>query len=283
MLHSQGSSPTPDPAYLSLIVPAYEESARIERSLRTIGAFLAAQPYTAEIIVVDDGSSDATFEVVCDVVKGLDVPARVLRYDVNRGKGHALKVGFAAARGEHLVFADADLSTPIEHLPDLLERLEAGADVVIGSRKTKGSRIEVRQPRLREWMGRGFTLLVRILIADVSDATCGFKGFRAAAGQDLFSRLRMPDWSFDAELLLIARLRGYRVEEVPVVWVHQPGTKVRLAGDTIQSLLGLARIRLNAALGRYQSPGPVDLSALLSRTRTFGRQAEPRANAATKA
>ena len=269
--------------FVSLVVPAYNESERIRDSLRAIGAYLGEQSYESEIVLVDDGSRDDTFEVACEVAEGLPVRTRVIRYEENRGKGHALKVGFAAADGDHLAFTDADLATPIGYLGEVVGRFERGSDIVIGSRKTEGAAIEIRQPRLREWMGAQFTRLVRFLIADVSDATCGFKAFRGDVGRDLFARLRIDDWSFDAELLLVASRRGYRIEEIPVVWTDRAGSKVRLIQDALGSLLGLVRIWLNTALGRYDHPQPVDLDAELSRSRTFAGEDPrlPRADSAS--
>lgn len=243
-----------DRVQLSLVVPAYNESRRIVSSLRSISDYLAEQSFSSEIIVVDDGSEDDTFQVVKATAEHLRVPVRALRYETNRGKGWALKVGFEATTGDWIVFSDADLATPIEHVADAVQRLERGAQIVIGSRKSPGACIEVHQPWLREKMGKFFTLLVRRLIADVSDATCGFKGFQGDVGRDVFARVRIPDWSFDAEILLIARLRGYGIEEFPVVWRHHEGTKVRLFRDVLATLHGLVRIRINTALGRYGGP-----------------------------
>jgi glycosyltransferase involved in cell wall biosynthesis len=243
---------------LTVIVPAFNEADRIAAPLREIGAYLAAQDYGAEIVVVDDGSDDGTVEVVCDAAAGFAPAVRVLRCEVNRGKGHALKVGFAAARGEQILFTDADLSTPIEGAGRMLTALNEGADIAIGSRKAPGAEIAKHQPWYREQMGRIFTLIVRGLIADVSDATCGFKAFRAEVGRDLFSRVRVFDWSFDAEVLWITRQRGYRLAEVPVHWEDRAGTKVSLLTDTLRSLRGLARIRINAARGRYAAPQPAE-------------------------
>lgn len=239
---------------LTLIVPAFNESTRIASSLRAIGAYLAAQSYSSEIIVVDDGSSDGTLDVVREAAAGLVPRVLVLRYPANRGKGYALKVGFAAARGERILFTDADLSTPIQEAEDLLAALEGDADIAIGSRKAPGAEILHHQPWYREQMGRAFTGIVRALIFDVSDVTCGFKAFRGEVGRDLFSRVRIFDWSFDAEVLWIARSRGYRLREVPVRWEDRAGTKVSLLRDALRSLLGLVRIRLNAARGVYGTP-----------------------------
>lgn len=246
------STMSSEPPSLSLVVPAFNESQRIALPLREMASYLAEQPYSSEIIVVDDGSSDGTFELVCGLGAELPVPLRALRYCPNRGKGHALKVGFAASRADRILFTDADLSTPIEATASLLEPLEAGADIAIGSRWLKGAEVKVHQPWYREYMGRVFTLLVRSLIVDVSDATCGFKAFRGDVGRDLFSRARVRDWSFDAELLFLAHQRHYAIVEVPVEWEDREGTKVNLLRDAVNSFIGLIQIRLNSAAGRYR-------------------------------
>jgi len=245
---------------LSVVVPAYNEARRIQSTLREIDAYLALQGYAAEIVVVDDGSEDETAAVVRSLAVDFSVPVRLRRYRGNRGKGFALKVGFGAARGDRILFTDADLSTPIEEAALLLGALQRGADVAIGTRKSDGARISIRQPWLREKLGLVFTLIVQALVADVTDATCGFKAFRGDVGRDLFARLRIDDWSFDAELLWVAHLRRYRVEEVPVRWADRPGTKVRLLRDVLGSLLGLVRIRANSALSRYAEPRAADAS-----------------------
>lgn len=239
-----------EPVALSLVVPAFNEAKRIGASLPVFQAYLETKG-RAELIVVDDGSTDGTADVVREGARGSPVPVRVFRCGVNRGKGHALKVGFAASRGECVMFTDADLSTPIEEGDRLLERIAAGAAVAIGSRKLARSRIDVRQPWLRERMGMAFTALVRLLICDVSDATCGLKAMRGDVGRDLFARARLHDWSFDAEILFLAHFLGHEIAEVPVRWEDRAGTKVRLLRDAVSSFVGLLRIRANAAAGRY--------------------------------
>lgn len=241
---------------LSIIVPALDEEVRLPATLRRILDWADGQRRRVEIVVVDDGSADRTAEVA--VERG-DSRVRLLRLPANRGKGAALRAGVAASRGAFVLVTDADLSTPIEEAAALLAALEAGADVAIGSRKMPGATIVVHQPWLRERLGKVFTWLARQLIADVSDVTCGFKAFRGAAARDIFSRVRVYDWSFDAEVLLLATRLGYRLREVPVRWADCAGTKVRLGRDVLRSLEGLARIRLNAARGRYAHPvGLVD-------------------------
>ena len=160
---------------LSVIVPAFDESLRIATTLRAIDAHFAVRANAVELIVVDDGSRDDTAGVVRELAPSLALPLVLLRYAPNRGKGFALKVGFAASRGARVLFSDADLSTPIEEADALLAELERGFDVAIGSRKRARARVEVRQPWLRETLGKGFTLLVRWLVADVTDATCARK------------------------------------------------------------------------------------------------------------
>jgi dolichyl-phosphate beta-glucosyltransferase len=168
-------------------------------------------------------------------------------------------VGFAASRGSRILFSDADLSTPIEDADALLAALDDGADVAIGSRKRADARIEVHQPWLRETLGKAFTWLVRWLVADVTDATCGFKAYRGDAGRDLYARMRIFDWSFDAEMLRVAALRGLRTTEVPVRWRDQAGSKVDLRRDVVRSLRGIATIHENSRAGRYEEPLPLDV------------------------
>jgi len=252
------------PPSLSIVVPAYDEAACIGDSLRTIASYLERRgdPTRCEIVVVDDGSRDDTAALARAAAREVGVPTLVVRCARQRGKGAALRAGFATASGERVLFSDADLSTPIESADALLAAVDAGADVAIGSRKRPGARVEVHQPWWRESMGKVFTALVRLAIAPVSDATCGFKAFRGDAGRALFSRLRIDGWSFDAELLFLATRDGLRVREVPVVWRDRPGTKVRLAPAVVSSAWGLVRIRANSARGLYERPAPpIDVAA----------------------
>ena len=251
--------PTNSKIALSLIVPAYNESDRIREPLGRMIAYLAAQSYTSEIIVVDDGSDDDTAAIARRQAAGAPVPVEVVRYPTNGGKGLALKVGFSRARGARILFTDADLSVPIELAERLIAALDGGADVAIGTRNHPESVLPTRQPWLRQTLGAAFTLLVRILISRVSDATCGFKAFRGDVGRDLFARLRNHGWSFDAEILFLAHRSGYQTRELPISWSDRPGTNVRIGRDAIGSLLGLARIRWNAARGLCDRPCDVEL------------------------
>jgi dolichyl-phosphate beta-glucosyltransferase len=250
---------TATPPSLSIVVPAFNEARRIPSTLYALSKYFIGAPYPIELIVVDDGSRDSTLDVIREIAPSLDVPLRVIRYVPNRGKGFALKVGFSASQGDRVLFTDADLATPIEDVERLQEALDRGFDIAIGSRKRREAMIAVRQPWLRETLGKGFTLIVRTFIFDTTDATCGFKLYRGDVGRDLFARMRVFDWSFDAELLWIGRLCGARLVEVPVRWSDQAGTKVNLWRDVIRSLLGIARIRAYSALGRYATQMPLDL------------------------
>ena len=241
---------------LSVVIPAYNEARRIGAPLRQVARSLQAMDLDAEIVLVDDGSDDGTLALVKELAPELPVPLRAIRTARNRGKGHALKVGFAAARGERILFSDADLSTDFACADRLLAALD-DAEVAIGSRRVSGASISVRQPALRQALGSVFTALVRAAVADVSDATCGFKAFRADAGKDLFARARIHDWSFDAEILFLARRAGHRIVEVPVDWHDEAGTKVRLAGAVLDSLAGLLRIRWNGLRGAYRHAHPI--------------------------
>jgi dolichyl-phosphate beta-glucosyltransferase len=233
---------------LSVIVPAYNEEQRLPPSLRRLREFLQGRGQSFEIVVVDDGSRDQTV-AAAEAAGGPET--RVLRGDRNRGKGHAVRTGMLAARGERRLMSDADLSTPIEEIARLEQALDAGADVAIGSRALQGSRIEVRQSAFRESAGRAFNVLVRaLLLPGIRDTQCGFKLWTAAAAQAAFDPLRLPGFSFDVEALYVARRRGLRIAEVPVVWRNDAASRVSgLSGAT--AFADLARIRWNALAGRY--------------------------------
>jgi dolichyl-phosphate beta-glucosyltransferase len=237
---------------LSVVVPAFNEAARIVEPLRRIDRHLQMRALSAELLIVDDGSTDGTADVVRRLAPELATPVRVISSTPNRGKGHVVKVGMTNARGQAVLMTDADLSTPIEELDRLLPVLRDGTQVVIGSRKMTGATVEVHQPLLREWMGRVFTLLTRLLVVRVSDVTCGFKLFSREAAESIFSRVTLPDWSFDAEALYLARRLGFGVREVPVTWHDVAGTKVNRLRDARRAALGLLRIQLNALRGRYR-------------------------------
>jgi len=238
--------------YLSLIIPAFNEEARIGNSLERVLSFLHSEPYPSEVLIVDDGSQDGTTDLVRQRYGNHD-RVRVHHHSRNLGKGQAVKQGMQLGSGEYLFFSDSDLSVPIEMLPVFLAHLENHCDVTIGTRQKSGSIIEVHQPFYRELMGKSYTRLSNwILGLQVSDVTCGFKGFRREAARELFSRQRLKNWSFDAEILYLARLKGCRVQEIPVRWRDDRATKVRLWRDVWTSLLGLLQIRLYDFQGKYR-------------------------------
>ena len=235
---------------ISVVIPAFNEAGRIAEPLRRIHNHMQGRSLAAEIVIVDDGSTDGTAEAVRRIAADLGMTLRVLSAE-HRGKGHAVRIGMPAARGRAVLMTDADLSSPIDELDRFMPYLRDGAHVVIGSRRLGGAVIEVHQPFLRESMGRIFTLLTQLLIVRVSDATCGFKLFTREAAHQIFSRLTLDDWSFDAEALFVARKLGYGIREVPIAWRDSPGTKVHRGRDAVLAAIGLVRIRANALLGRY--------------------------------
>lgn len=234
------------------MIPVYNEEKRIGPSLDKVLAYLATQPWSREIVLVDDGSQDGGIDLACAKLEGHE-QYRVIRYGGNRGKGYALKQGMLATQGEYVLFTDADLSTPIEELDKMWPWFEQAYDIVQGSRKMPGALVERHQPWLRENMGKVFTALSN-LIADVNvrDVTCGFKCYRGVVARDLYERQRLFDWSFDAEIIHIARRNGYQLMEVPVRWYDESGTKVHLLRDSYRSFKGLLTIRLNSWRGLYK-------------------------------
>jgi dolichyl-phosphate beta-glucosyltransferase len=234
---------------LSVVIPAFNEAARLPATLAHLVAYLEASgPSPYELLLVDDGSRDAT--AACAQAAGGAV--RVLRNPTNRGKGYSVRRGMLEARGERLLMSDADLSTPIEELPRLLQKLDEGFDVAIASRALPGANIEVRQGRFRESVGRLFNLLVRLLVLPgLNDTQCGFKLWQAAAAKEAFSLSRLDGFSFDVETLYVAARHGRRIAEIPVTWRNDTATRVTLLRGT-QAFLDVLRIRLSGLLGRYE-------------------------------
>ena len=237
------TDPNATAVFLSIVVPAYNEEKRLGPSLEKIRGYLAAKSYAAEIIVVDDGSTDRTADIAGAALEGR-LPCRVLRRVKNRGKGFSVREGVLAAGGQVILFTDADLSTPIEELDKFIQRLEEGFDIVIGSRALPGCDIRVPQAAPRQALGKFFNRLVRLFVLKgCLDTQCGFKMFRRAAAIDVFSRLRTRGFAFDVELLVLAGKLGYRVGEVPVIWCNSPPSRVRIFRSSWQMLRELWRIR----------------------------------------
>lgn len=237
------NSPTLD---ISIIIPAYNEESRLPKTLDCISAYLQARPYRAEMIVVDDGSSDRTSEIVSARMQK-NPGLRLVSNGENRGKGFSVRHGMLEARGEIALFSDADLSTPIDEADKLFAALrEQGYDAAIGSRAIDRSLIEVHQSSIREQAGNFFNLLVRwIMGIEFSDTQCGFKAFRRERAKIIFEQQRVERFGFDPEILFLAKRHGLRVAEIPVRWSHDSATKVNVAVDGIRMFLELLWVRWN--------------------------------------
>jgi glycosyltransferase involved in cell wall biosynthesis len=232
---------------LSLVIPAYDEGARIEASLQRVGGFLAGLGYPTELILVDDGSASSGREAARRAVRQLppEVSRTLLRHETNRGKGAAVRTGCLAARGQMVAFIDADLATPPEDLLGLIGALEAGAEVAIGVRNQgDGSDMRNRRSLPRRLAGRLFALVMRcVLLPDIGDSQCPLKAFQRAAAQRLFRLQRIETWAFDAELLFLASRLGLSVAKIPVRWHAVEGSHLRLNWRSALELWNLLRIR----------------------------------------
>ncbi len=236
--------------HLSIVVPAYNEADRIRPSLERLAEYYGAQEYPWDVTVVSDGSTDGTNQIVEEFAA--DHPTfRLLAYSPNHGKGYAVRTGILQAEGQWILFCDADLATPPEETEKLLAHLRDGADVAIGSRPLVESKLEVRQPLYREFLGRCFNQAVQLLaIRGIDDTQCGFKMFKREAAQEIFRRCKLDGFSFDFEALMIARDLGYRIDEVPIRWAHQEGSKVVLLRDGPRMLRDLVKLRMRGKKAR---------------------------------
>lgn len=238
--------------FLSVVVPAYNEALRIGRSLAAIHWYLASKRYSSEVIVVDDGSSDDTAEVVASVIAPW-ASFRLIRNERNRGKGYSVGRGVLEARGEYVLFTDADLSAPIDQTGMLIAALEStGADAAIGSRALQRELIGVHQPLFREWGGICFNLAVRLFTGlKLRDTQCGLKLFRREATRRAFEHMKAERFGFDPELLFLVERWGGRIVEIPVRWDNDPATKFSVLRDTIRSFREVAEVRWRALTGQY--------------------------------
>jgi len=238
--------------FLSVIIPAYNEAARLPETLAQLDAFLRMRDYTSEILVVENGSSDGTLETARRLQS--TIPNLQVLHEELRGKGWAVRAGILAARGEYRFICDADFSMPVEELPRFLPPALQGMPVAIASREAPGA-VRYGEPELRHLIGRVFNLLVRLLLLPgLQDTQCGFKCFRANAAEAVFPWVTIPGWTFDVEALFIARRMGFSIHEVPIPWHYKPLSRVKVARDSFQMAADLVRICWNTLIGKYDAP-----------------------------
>ena len=262
----------------SLIIPAYNESARISASLEKVLDYVRQQGWSAEVLVVNDGSRDDTAEVVRRFAAEHS-SVRLIENPGNRGKGYSVRNGVLHATADVILFSDADLSSPIEEAPKLLDALRQGADVAIGSRWLETKLQTERQPILRQVAGRMYNLLLRAVLGlNYRDTQCGFKAFTRDAAQAVFPLQRIERWGFDPEVLFLARKRGFKIAEVPVAWAHDDRSKINPIVDGIKMFGEMMKVRWLGLTGAYKRPAPAiaahllpNLAAPLTRTARGGR------------
>lgn len=249
-----------DPTY-SIVIPAYNESARLGATLEKVLGFVRAKDWNAEIVVVNDGSRDNTTGIIQSFAAA-NPAVRLIENPGNRGKGYSVRNGMLQARGQIILFSDADLSSPIEESSKLLEAISAGADVAIGSRWLRAETQTQRQPLYRQILGRVFNLLLGMTLGlNFKDTQCGFKAFRRAAAQTIFPLQRIERWGFDPEILFLARKFGFEVREVPVAWGHSGGTRINPLIDGSRMFQEMLHIRWNDLTGKYDGEAGPDSSA----------------------
>jgi dolichyl-phosphate beta-glucosyltransferase len=243
----------------SIVIPAYNESERLRATLDKILAHIQRRGWDAEIVVVNDGSTDETAQIV----RGYALQNRAVRLlenPGNRGKGFSVRNGILHAHGQVILFSDADLSSPIEEADKLFAALDGGADVVMGSRWLRAELQTQRQPLYRQLFGRIFNLALRIILGlQYRDTQCGFKAFTRRAAHTIFPHQHVERWGFDPEILYLAQKFGFRIEEVPVRWAHREGTRINPVRDGIRMFGEMLKIRWYSFTRKYEpgSPSPV--------------------------
>jgi glycosyltransferase involved in cell wall biosynthesis len=234
---------------LSIVIPAHNEEIRLPISLEKVITFLETQPYDYEILIVENGSQDRTFEIAQDFDRRY--PFIHAMAEKRAGKGLAVRRGMLEAKGDFRFIADADLSMPIEEAQLFMPPGAPEYDIAIASREAPGAQ-RIGEPIYRHWIGRMFNLLVRLItLPGIQDTQCGFKCFRSDPAEELFQEQTLNGWTFDVEILYIARKRGYRIIEIPIHWYFNPGSRVHILRDSIAMFLDLLRIRLNDLQGKY--------------------------------
>ena len=259
-----------DPTY-SIVIPAYNEGARLGATLEKVMAYVHAQNWDAEVIVVNDGSRDNTAEIVRTVAAN-DPALRLLENPGNRGKGYSVRNGMLNARGRIVLFSDADLSSPIEEAPKLFQALSDGADIAIGSRWLRAETQTQRQPLHRQLFGRIFNLVLRLTLGlKFKDTQCGFKAFKQPAVQAIFPLQKIERWGFDPEILFLARKFGFKTREISVAWGHSGGTRINPLVDGSRMVIEMLRIRWYDLTGKYDG-GP-NMTAEPAKTASRGPHA----------
>lgn len=229
---------------LSIVIPAYNEEKRIKKTLETIDSYFLSKKYSYELIVVDDGSKDKTKQLILNSVSFKQGNLVLLENRQNRGKGFSVKKGFLASKGDYILFSDSDLSTPIEEFEKLLSYIKSGYDIAIGSRTIQGAQVQVHQPFYREYMGKYFNALVQFFVFEgIIDTQCGFKLFDAGIAKELALNLKIDGFAFDVELLYLARKKGYKIAEVPVIWANSPASRVNPIFDSWRMFCELLAIK----------------------------------------
>jgi glycosyltransferase involved in cell wall biosynthesis len=237
--------------FFSIILPAHNEEKRLPAALDRLAAFLSAQPYTSEVVVVENGSSDRTLEVAQSYCERM--PQLRVIHEAGRGKGLAVRRGMLEACGDYRIFCDVDFSMPVEEINRFIPPVQSHVDVAIASRETHGA-VRYNEPQLRHFIGRGFNTLVRwIALPGLQDTQCGFKCFSAEVAEKVFPLQTIDGWTFDVEVLFAARRMGYQIIEVPVPWYYNADSKIRVLKDSYHMFSDLVRIRLNARQGLYDA------------------------------
>ncbi len=234
--------------FLTIIIPVYNETKRYKR-IQKVYTYLKKQKYSSQIVVVNDGSTDKTLELLKELRK--KVPFKIITYDKNMGRGHAVRTAMLQTKSKYKLFLDVDLSTPIEAVEKVLPHLN-DFEVVIGSRKMKGAEYVIPQSKFRIYFGKGFTWLSKgMLRMNISDFNCGFKCFSEKAAQDVFGKATLNRWGLDCEILYLGKKYGYKIKEVPIRWTDDRNSTVKFPRDMILSFKELAMIVKNDLQGKY--------------------------------